>query len=283
MTPTAAADARRTAWPAGSRSWPWPLPALVAWAAGWALWLAARQAGAGERWALLAGLALATTLALAWPHRGRWRRAIAAAGFPLSAWAAGASLTVPAWVWLLPLLALALLYPLRAWRDAPFFPTPGGALRGLDAVVRQAPARVLDAGCGIGHGLAELQRLWPQAHLHGVEWSRPLAGLARWRVPQAQVRRGDMWAGSWADFDLVYLFQRPESMARAWQRAQAEMPHGGWLVSLEFECPEVKPAAVLRDGRARPVWVYRIGTGTGPQAGTGTGRGTRSIAAVTGR
>ena len=143
----------------------------------------------------------------------------------------------------------------RAWRDAPFFPTPATALDGLAAAVPlREGARVLDAGCGLGHGLAALHRAWPAAELHGTEWSRPLAWGAAARCRFARVRRGDMWAQPWGGFDLVYLFQRPESMARAWDKACREMP-GGWLASLEFAVPGVEPVARLG---ARPLWVYRI-------------------------
>ena len=52
----------------------------------------------------------------------------------------GAGAGLPAWTWLLPLAALALAYPVSAWRDAPVFPTPRDALAGLDAQVALAPA-----------------------------------------------------------------------------------------------------------------------------------------------
>ena len=59
------------------------------------------------------------------------------------------------------------------------------------------------------------------ADVEGVEWSRPLAWLARWRARSARVRRGDLWADDWAPFALVYVFQRPESMPRVWAKACA--------------------------------------------------------------
>lgn len=235
---------------------PWPLPALLAWAGGWAAWLALGAAGVAPGVAFAA--ALPAALAIAWRCTGAWRRLIAAAGFPLSALALGAASGLPAWTWALAALLVVLLYPLRAWRDAPFFPTPADALDGLRYVVAPAPARVLDAGCGAGHGLAALRRLWPQAELHGTEWSRPLAAWARLARRDAQVRRGDLWRQSWAGFDLVYLFQRPESMARAHAKARSEMAAGGWLVSLEFPVPAVAPCACLRGDGRRPVWIYRI-------------------------
>jgi SAM-dependent methyltransferase len=220
-------------------------------------WLAVGAAGASAGWALLAG-----TLAgagLAWPCRGNWRRLLAAAGFPLSAAALGPAAAWPAWAWLLLLLPLLVLYPLRAWRDAPFFPTSASALQGLaDVVGTPTPRQVLDAGCGLGHGLAALRQTWPGARLHGVEWSVLFWALAALRCPWAQVRRGDMWGCNWSDMDLVYLFQRPESMGRAWQKARAEMRPGTWLVSLEFAVPGEMPLACLQGPGRRPVWVYRL-------------------------
>jgi SAM-dependent methyltransferase len=238
------------------------LPALLAWAAGWAGLFGALQLGAGALVAWACGCGLAVLLATR--CRGGWRRGIAALGFPLSALATGWAGAPPAWAWGLAALPLLLLYPLRAWRDAPFFPTPGGGLQGLQsALCGPAPRRVLDAGCGMGHGLRELQRLWPQATVHGLEWSRPLAWAAARRCPRAQVLRGDMWAASWHGHDLVYLFQRPESMARAWAKACAELAPGSWMVSLEFAVPGVQPSACLAEGRQRPVWLYRV-----PQSGS---------------
>ncbi|MDE2398947.1 MAG: class I SAM-dependent methyltransferase [Burkholderiales bacterium] len=229
---------------------------MAAWALGWGCWIGLAAAGLAPGLALGAAVLAASALALR--AQGRWRRLLAAGGFPLSLLALGSA--PPPWVWLVLLVPLALAYPLRAWRDAPFFPTPAAALDGLEALVTLAPgARVLDAGCGLGHGLMALRRIWPQAQLAGVEWSAPLAALARWRCRSAAVRRGDMWLASWGGQDLVYLFQRPESMARAAAKAEREMARGAWLVSLEFEVPGRRADACLRREGRRPVWAYRVG------------------------
>ena len=234
---------------------PWPAPALLAWGLAWWVFGVALSTvnNAGLRFALASAVGALCAAAVA----SVWRRAIVALGFPVSGLVLGFAPSLPGWAWLLALLLLALMYPVRAWRDAPFFPTRRGALTGLDKhVAVSIDANILDAGCGLGHGLQALRAVWPQARFHGIEWSRGLACLAHLRCPWAQVKRGDMWGLSWANFDVVYVFQRPESMARALAKARSEMHAGAWLVSLEFEVPDEPPHARLSAPGERVVWVY---------------------------
>ena len=237
---------------------PWPLPALLAWAAAWLLYAGLQRSAVPAALALLLACALGTAASVL--GRSWWRRGLIAAGFPLSWLASGASAgAVPAWAWLVPLVLLLLVYPLNAWRDAPLFPTPRQALEALPGAALLAPqARVLDAGCGLGDGLRALRRAYPQARVEGVEWSRTLRLLCALRCPWARVQRGEMWAVDWGQYALVYLFQRPESMERAAAKARADMPPGAWLVSLEFAVPGVRPHAQLPLGGERVLWVYRL-------------------------
>lgn len=234
----------------------WPLPALLAWAACWGLFIGLTRTSAPPTFALVLAAALGVVLAL--PARTRWRRIFVAAGFPLSLAASGWAGSLPAWAWLLPLALLVLLYPLNTWRDAPMFPTPACALQGLAQVVPLPEgAQVLDAGCGLGDGLQELRREYPLARLSGIEWSWPLRLACAWRCRFASVRRGDIWQADWSTQDLVYLFQRPESMPRALEKARRELRSGAWLASLEFEAAGVRPSAVLHEPGRKPVWLYR--------------------------
>ena len=67
-----------------------------------------------------------------------------------------------------------------------------------------------------------------------------------------------MWQSDWSGLALVYLFQRPESMARALAKAQAEMAPGSWLASLEFAAAGTEPTASLQRLGAKPVWLYQV-------------------------
>lgn len=234
---------------------PWPVPALLAWASAWALFIGLGRLG----WPGLLALAVASAWGVVLSGLGHtwWRRGWIALGFPLSLALTGAA-ALPAWAWLLPLSLCLLVYPLNAWRDAPLFPTPAGALLELPRVAPlHGDALVLDAGCGLGHGLQALRQAYPEVRLHGLEWSWPLRAACALRCPWARVRRGDIWRADWRPYGMVYLFQRPESMPRAVEKATAELPAGAWLVSLEFEAKTLKADAVLSTQDGRPIWLYR--------------------------
>lgn len=235
----------------------WPLPALFTWVTAWLLYLVLRAQG------LLPDL-LVWLLATLWGFflmrygATPMRRLLIAVGFPLSWLAANARWDWPLWLWPALLLLAWLIYPRRAWSDAPLFPTPREALRELPTHAPLGPdARVLDAGSGLGDGLIGLRQAYPHARLHGLEMSWPLRLLSALRCPWAHIRQGDIWLADWSDYDLVYLFQRPESMPRAVQKAGLDLRRGAWLVSLEFEARTLQPDAMIACADGRTLWLYQ--------------------------
>lgn len=234
----------------------WPLPALLTWGSAWLLFIALSALDL-PIW-LCAVAASALGVALTFWGSTPWRKLFIAAGFPLSLLASGMAGGVPAWAWLAPLALLALVYPIRTWHDAPLFPTPASALRGLAALVSLPPqASIVDAGCGLGDGLRELRREYPDARIEGLEWSWPLRIACAWRCRFARIQRADIWRADWSRYDMVYVFQRPESMPRAAEKAARELKHGAWLASLEFEAPALTPQRVLICADGRRVWLYQ--------------------------
>lgn len=235
---------------------PWPLPAVLVWLACWGWFVVARALGLDVVWAAL--LAAAVGWGASRWGQTRWRRLFMALGFPLSWGGLAVSAGMPPWVWLVPLAVVGLLYPPSAWRDAPLFPTPRDAFEGLRSHLPLPPgSRLLDAGCGAGHGLLAWEQAFPDLRLEGVERSGLLRRWCAWRCPRARVRQGDMWALDWSAYDLVYLFQRPETMPRAAEKARRELHPEAWLASLEFAVPGWTPVHVWTCPDGRPLWLYR--------------------------
>ena len=236
------------------RLFKWPLSPLVAWCFIWLLFellsgfLPFNMAAA---FSCLAGILVGgfgSTPA---------RRIALAAGFPLSL-VILQSVPLPMWLWACCLLFGLLLYPVQFWKDAPLFPTPSGALVRLSEVaVIPDRACVLDAGCGLGDALIALRQAYPRAQYFGVEASFMLVGMAWLRCPWSKIWQGDIWTEPWMRYGLVYLFQRPETMSRAVDKASRELIPGALMVSLEFAAIDLEPYAVLAKGTARPVWIYR--------------------------
>jgi hypothetical protein len=66
-----------------------------------------------------------------------------------------------------------------------------------------------------------------------------------------------MWKDDWSTYDMVYLFQRPETMPRAVAKAVTELKPGAWLVSLEFPALELQPYTRVESVEGKPVWIYQ--------------------------
>lgn len=235
----------------------WPLPALLAWGSSWLIFKSLQSVGLSETIALV--------LAAFWGGflsrfgHTPMRKALIVLGFPMSVVVSSSTISIPPIAWLFLLGLIVLIYPRKAWRDAPLFPTPKKALREMSDHIRlPAEARILDAGSGMGDGLLALRDAYPRAELHGVEMSWPLRVLSAMRCSFARIRQGDIWLVDWRSFDVVYMFQRPESMPRAVEKAEAELRRGAWLVSLEFEAKELVPQATFTCRDGRPVWMYQV-------------------------
>ena len=96
------------------------------------------------------------------------------------------------------------------------------------------------------------------AALEGIEWSWPLWLACALRAAASRASgAATSGARDWSRFALVYLFQRPESMARAAAKAAHELQPGAWLASLEFEIATLQPQLVLDSADGRRVWLYR--------------------------
>jgi hypothetical protein len=248
----------------------WPASALLTW---YVLWQASFWVWRTSQSLLMTLLAMSVlSLMLVrlnpWAKTG-WRAVFLVMGVPIATLVTY-QFTLSVWVWLVACGVLLAMYPLRYWHDAPWFPTPSNALDGLANQLSLAHnSRILEAGCGTGDGMLALRMQYPHAHIVGVEVSRLLAFIARlrcrwlWRKTLGgeqsapwQIIVTDLWRHDWRDYELVYVFQRPETMIKVQHKAQQELRSGAWLVSLSFPLPNRQPQHTFQSGRYT-IWCYQ--------------------------
>lgn len=108
----------------------------------------------------------------------------------------------------------------------------------LASVLPADAKRVLDVGCGEGHGMSEVVRAWPNAVVAGVDIADP-GWLRRWHTRGSRVAVADAAAlpfGS-SSFDLVLALEVLEHVAdpRAALRQMAAVCDGVVVLSVPWE------------------------------------------------
>lgn len=96
-----------------------------------------------------------------------------------------------------------------SWDPSIYLRYGGERLRpALDLLARidaEAPARVVDLGCGPGNVTTLLKRRWPGADVLGIDGSAPMLDKARAEAPDCRFEQGDF--GTWAPaakVDVLY-------------------------------------------------------------------------------
>lgn len=244
MTSKSITDYKKYLWPAGVAS-TW----LISWVSAIALAPLLHPLITGSA----AGAMLSTT------SQKKWRKAMIAMGFPFSYAILDLQGDVMAWIWLAPVIALLAIYPPRLWTDAPMFPTPKRSIAGLSKRLKlEDGAKILDAGCGMGHAIAALHEEFPKARLFGSEQSWLTSRMAKHSHKYAAIEQCDMWQQDWGQFDMIYVFHRPDTMSRAMQKACEQLHSGAWMASLEFKDDDYIPDLVWHNKGEKPIYLYRM-------------------------
>jgi len=243
------------------RAFPPALKALLAQLCGWGVvWLLGPLLPGGV-WVLAFCQAIAATAVAAVLRSARWWLPIHL-GFTPLVFAAHA-LEVPPGVWLAVFAVFALTYWSSYRTQVPLFLTNRQTACAVAGLLPPGPIEVLDVGCGIGSFLTAFAQQRPDARLTGIENAPVPFALARLRTRKhvaTTVIRGDFFARSWAEVDLVYAFLSPAPMFKVWEKARREMKPGSLLVSNSFGIPGVEPTRVIEvaDRRQTRLLVFEI-------------------------
>ena len=138
-----------------------------------------------------------------------------------------------------------------------------------------SPANILEVGCGTGHNLVELGRLFPQARITAVDLSAAMLQLARRKTAtlgdriELLHRRYDASVNARPSFDLV-LFSYSLSMfnpgfKKAIESAWRDLMPGGLVAVVDFHDTQLPLMSrwlqfncVRTDGQLRPLFQNRF-------------------------
>jgi hypothetical protein len=170
---------------------------------------------------------------------------------------------IPAWLFLMPLIALAAVYAPALLTRVPYYPTPRAAYALLLAELpTDRSFTMIDVGCGMGDLLRFLSAQRPNGSFVGVE-----VGLVPFLVssvkalgrPNLTIHFRSMWHEDFADYDFVYTFLSPAAMPRVWDKVGSEMRAGTTFITNSFPVPaEAHEVLEVRDERASRLYIHRI-------------------------
>ncbi|MDX9886611.1 class I SAM-dependent methyltransferase [Thauera sp.] len=223
--------------------------------------LLARNGLVAGLWQIVATQAASAAVAAALLRSARWWLPIHLGFVPLLVAAQSLGLH-PAWH-LAAFVALVLVYWTSFRTQVPLYLSNRRTAAAVVDLLPAAPARLLDIGAGTGSLLRPLARARPDCQFIGVELAPAtwlIGHLLAARQPNIDCQRGDIFARTWQDFDVVYAFLSPVPMAAVWRKAAAELRPGALLVSNSFPVPERDADFVVDvdDRRRTRLYGYRI-------------------------
>lgn len=231
----------------------------------WAIFLMASNLGLGSS----SGFALACAAGIWYFRPGNdnaspWRKILAAGMFPLSFCAQFISQDIPPWWWAACAVLGVIVFPRLDVLSAPLWRSPRESAMGLHELLADKSSSIskaLDAGAGLGDAMAALSLALPNAKVEGMESAWLPWKICRWRFG-ASVHRVDLWKESWASYDLVYLFLRPEAMDKAKAKCMSELRAEAWVVCMDFEfegCESIASIEIKPDRYMRLYAVSNLG------------------------
>jgi hypothetical protein len=178
--------------------------------------------------------------------------------------AAMLSLQIPAWIYLLAALLLALVFWGTVKGDVPLFLSSSAVADALQNIVdREHAQSMIDLGAGIGSVTVPLAAHNPGMKIESWERAPIPWGITAWRsrrLSNATVIRQNLWTCDLSRFDVVFAFLSPAPMPQLGEKALREMRPGSLLVSSTFIIPGWEPESIvdLQDHMHTRLYCYRI-------------------------
>ena len=173
------------------------------------------------------------------------------------------TLQLPAELYLLTLLLLALVFWGTVQGDVPLFLSSAAVADAVAAIVERENAQTFaELGAGVGSVVVPLASKSP---ILVKAWERaPLPWLIMaWRcrkLPNVCVKRASLWDSNLADYNVVFAFLSPAVMKELGEKIDREMLPGSLFISSSFPIPDwhAESLVTLKDRRRTTLFCYRL-------------------------
>lgn len=174
------------------------------------------------------------------------------------------NINLPAWLYLLILVVLGLVFWGTIKGDVPLFLSSSAVADAIITIVKRENARSFaELGAGIGSVVVPLAKTLPSLKIQALERA-PLPWLiARRRcrlLRNVSVQNTSLWDFDLTNHDVVFTFLSPLFMVQLGEKVRREMPAGSLFISSSFPVPDWLPESViqLQDRRGTKLYCYRL-------------------------
>ena len=174
------------------------------------------------------------------------------------------TLALPAWLYLLIVIVLTLIFWGTIRGDVPLFLSSSEVAQAVIILLRQENAHTFaDLCAGVGSVAIPVVKNLPDIHVEA--WERaPFPWLmSAWRgrsLGNYVASRRNFFTANFAKYDVIFAFLSPLAMPEVSEKIKREMRSGTLFISSSFPAPNWQPESIQRmnDRRKTVLYCYRI-------------------------
>lgn len=174
------------------------------------------------------------------------------------------TLALPAWIYLLTVVILTLVFWGTIRGDVPLFLSSSEVAEAVMILLQKEQARTFaDLGAGVGSVAIPVAKQLASVTVEA--WERaPLPWLiSAWRgrnLANFTASRRNFFADDFSKHDVIFAFLSPLAMPEVSEKIKREMREGTLFISSSFPAPNWQPESIqhLNDRRKTVLFCYRI-------------------------
>ena len=184
------------------------------------------------------------------------------------------TLALPAWIYLLTVVILTLIFWGTIRGDVPLFLSSSEVAEAVIALLEKENTQTFaDLGAGVGSVAIPVAELLPLVHVEA--WERaPLPWLiSAWRgknLANFTASRRNFFDVNFSKYDVIFAFLSPLAMPEVSEKIKREMRTGTLFISSSFPAPNWQPESIhqINDRRKTMLYIYRIDSCSSPHQKT---------------